>query len=125
MRLGLLVFLDALRRGIAPFREEHAHSPAKLFVRKPVTDRFHADNLIKIWRLSDQVRQEKLVALSKEKIFKLRRLFLGWIELARMDNFVDIHNHPRALGSSRHFARDDRERWWHETILARERQSFG
>ena len=93
LRLGLLVFLDALRRGIAPFRQEHTHSPAKLFVREPVADRFHGDNLIKIWRLSDQVRQEKLVAFSKEKIFKLRRFILGWIELARMDNFVDIHNH--------------------------------
>ena len=126
LRLCLLVFLDALRRAIAPFREEHTHSPAKLFVREPVTDRFHADNLIKIWRLSDQVRQEKLVALPKEKIFKLRRLFLGWIELARMDDFVDIHNHileplDRLAISLEMIAKDGGT----ETIVARERQCFG
>ena len=93
VRLCLLVFLDPLRRGVAPFGKKHAHSPAKLFIREPTADRFHGNNLVKIWRSTDQMRQKELIALAKEQILKLGELLLGWIKLARVDDFVDLYDH--------------------------------
>ena len=39
------------------------------------------------------MRQKELIALAKEQILKLGELLLGWIKLARVDDFVDLYDH--------------------------------